>query len=188
VENKMAGRTQKSTKSDKVVYNSPLDKLCASVKSSKKTSKSRSALLTNASSTSKSESIGVTSDISQGQKRDTTDTVDIPFATKLIPLENGIDDRYGNIPVLSLPSPPLPRQPPPMLPPPPAVASASVAKAPTPPEPQSMQGMLKESFKFLSEELGNTFSDTLGRLNNSMLRGLDGLRDKMSSVSNYGPP
>jgi len=125
-------------------------------------------------------------DISQCHRQ--TDNIEKPFADnliKLIPLEHGIEDRYGKIPVLSLPSPPpLPLQPPPELPPAPAPPAAAV---PAPAETQSMQGMFIESFKFLSEELGNTFSDTLGRLNNSLLKGLDGLREHMTNVTGAGP-
>jgi len=107
-------------------------------------------------------------------KHDSAVSVEQPFATKLIPLDNGIDQpRYEAMPVLS--PPPLPRIPPPATPPPPAAA----------PQAESMQGMLRESFKFLSEELGNTFSDTLGRLNNSILKGMDGLREHMTSVTSY---
>jgi len=168
----MAARSKstKSTKSTKTSdlsdvvsapYVSPLEKLVASVTKPGRTASSTKSVATKAS------------------------VVKDSFKARLIPLDNGIEDsHYDDLPELSLPSPPPPPQSPPLPPPviakPPPLPQASVPSA----SASSLHGMMREGFKSMSKDLGDSFANTMGRLNNSLLKGLEGLRDHMTSVSN----
>ena len=168
----MASRARNSDISaKKTTYSSPLDRLTEKAKKAEKPNKTRSTSVSKVLITSKpkeSESV---------------------FPTKLIPLENGIDDnRYDDLPQLSLPSPPLPRVSPPPRIVPPTPATAPTAQAAQGKSDLSMQDLLLKGFKSLSDDLGNSFANTMGRLNNSLLKSMDGLRDQMNYVGSTEDP
>ena len=104
------------------------------------------------------------------------------YKTRLIPLENGIDGHVYDAPQLVLP--PLPQGTPPQSPP--------LLAPHAPPIPTAAQGQaqaqpsMQEMLQMLTSQIGNTFQDSLGRLNNSLLRGLDGLKEHMNSVTGQG--
>jgi len=181
----MATRNKNTAKSDcsdeMPTYTSPLEKLCATVtKAAAAPKRVKSGKTVKSTSSSRAPN-------NSRKGSDVNNSQDC-FKTKLIPLENGIDDnRYDGIPHLTLPSPPLPQCSPPTPPSPPRVVTVPNPQVTpsTSANSDHTQGMLMDGFKMMSKELGNTFADTMGRLNNSLLKGIEGLRDHMTSVSGH---
>jgi len=130
----MASRGRNAENSaKKSTYLSPLDRLSESTKTSK----------TGKSTSTKSRSTSVSKVSITSKPKEMNEKV---FPTKLIPLDNGIEQsqRYDEMPTLLLPSPPLPQvSPPRALPPaPPPAPAPTQAPAAQGKAEMSMQDML----------------------------------------------